>query len=237
MGRRAFRAPYALVAFLLMLTAVAVSSPESALAAGPTAFETRVASGADDAEESDVGAVSLGSSDLELTEDGVRGEQLIGIRFTDVNVPVGAKITNAYVQFQTDETSTIITSLTIEGEASDAAQSFSWIDFDISSRPRTTSSIAWSPSAWNSVGEAGPSQRTPDLAAVVQEIVDRPGWAIGNSAVLILSGTGKRVAESFNGDPTAAALLHVEYDLGVSIAAVDDTASENPVSDEGLLRV
>jgi hypothetical protein len=46
---------------------------------------------------------------------------------------------------------------------------------------------------------------------VIQEIVNRPGWASGNSLVILISGTGKRVAESFNGDKTGAALLHVEY--------------------------
>ena len=44
------------------------------------------------------------------------------------------------------------------------------------------------------VGEAGADQRTPDLSAVVQEVVDRPGWARGNALVVLVSGTGKRAA-------------------------------------------
>jgi hypothetical protein len=47
---------------------------------------------------------------------------------------------------------------------------------------------------------------------VIQEIVNRSGWASGNSLVLIVTGTGKRTAESYNGDQAGAALLHVEYE-------------------------
>jgi hypothetical protein len=41
--------------------------------------------------------------------------------------------------------------------------------------------------------------------------VNRPGWASGNSLVLIVTGTGRRVAFSYEGMATGAALLHVEY--------------------------
>jgi hypothetical protein len=61
------------------------------------------------------------------------------------------------------------------------------------------------------VGAAGTAQRTADLSAVVQEIVARPGWTSGNALTLIVTGTGKRVAEARDGLPAAAPLLHVEY--------------------------
>ena len=53
-------------------------------------------------------------------------------------------------------------------------------------------------------------QRTPNLAAVIQEIVNRPGWS-GNSLVLLISGSGVRIAEAYDGDPDGGALLHVEF--------------------------
>lgn len=61
------------------------------------------------------------------------------------------------------------------------------------------------------MGEVDPDQRTPDLSSIVQEIMDRPGWSGGNSLVIIITGTGEWVAESYNGDPRGAPLLHVEY--------------------------
>ena len=48
---------------------------------------------------------------------------------------------------------------------------------------------------------------------MIQELVDRPGWSSGNAVALIISGSGERVAESFDGNlPQAAPVLHVEFD-------------------------
>jgi hypothetical protein len=84
---------------------------------------------------------------------------------------------------------------------------------NISSRIRTATSVSWSPVDWTTVGEAGPDQRTPNIASVIQEIVNRSGWSNGNSLVIIITGTGERVAESYNGDQAGAPLLHVEYGI------------------------
>jgi hypothetical protein len=61
------------------------------------------------------------------------------------------------------------------------------------------------------VGEAGSDQQTSDISSIIQEIVDRPGWSGGNSLAIIITGVGRRTAESFNGDADAAPVLHVEY--------------------------
>ena len=53
-------------------------------------------------------------------------------------------------------------------------------------------------------------QRTPDLSALLQEIVDRPGWRSGNAVALILSGAGRRTARAYDGLQAGAPLLHVE---------------------------
>jgi PKD repeat protein len=176
-------------------------------------LEIQVAAGADDAEESASGTMYLTSSDLELVYDDYAdaGNQKVGMRFAGVDIPQGATIYNAYVQFQVDETGSEETYLTIEGEFIDNAQAFTKFTGDISSRIRTLAKVLWSPEPWTTIGEAGFYQQTTDIASVVQEIVDRPGWTSGNSLVIIISGYGKRTAESFNGDPDGAPLLHVEY--------------------------
>ncbi len=174
--------------------------------------EVRIAFGADDAEERVNGSVALGNNDLEMvnsTEGGVTGNQTVGLRFRGVPVEQGATITNAYVQFQADETQSGATTLTIQGQAADNASVFVNVSFNISSRPRTSASAIWTPPAWTA-GQAGPAQRTGDIAPVIQEIVNRPGWVSGNSLVLIVTGTGKRVAEPFEGTAVGAALLHIE---------------------------
>ncbi len=178
---------------------------------GEQTVEVRVASGNDDAEEEvSSGDMYRTSSDLELVDEDST-PQLVGMRFTGLTIPQGATITAAYIQFTVDETDSGTTSLTIRGQDADDAASFSWWSYDISSRATTSASASWSPAAWNSVGEAGSDQRTPDLSAIIQEIVDRGGWSSGNDLAIIVSGTGERTAESYNGSSSNAPLLHVEY--------------------------
>ncbi|MBN1670496.1 MAG: hypothetical protein JXR37_05665 [Kiritimatiellae bacterium] len=172
----------------------------------------RIRSGADDVEEYATGQVYLDSSDLELTE-AEQGEQTVGLRFTGVRVPYGATVRNAAVQFTADEAPhSAAAALTIRGEAADDARPFCSERYDVTARPRTAASVAWTPPAWTAVGAAGAEQRTPDLAAVVQELVNRPGWVSGNALVIMIRGTGKRVAESFEGDPAGAPLLEIDYE-------------------------
>ncbi|MGD9146757.1 MAG: hypothetical protein PVI80_14425, partial [Anaerolineae bacterium] len=203
-----------LILSLAIVGGLVASAPDAVVAQDPLteAIEVRVAASTDDAEEAPDGGMYLSSSDLELVYDG--GNQTVGMRFNGVHIPQGAPIVNAYLQFQVDETGSIETSLTIAGQDADNAATFASSDFDISSRPRTAATVAWSPAPWLLKGEAGPDQRSPDIASVIQEIVDRPGWVSGNSLAIIVTGTGERGAESYNGDPAGAPLLRVEYVAG-----------------------
>ncbi|MEJ2261757.1 MAG: hypothetical protein P8X83_08960 [Nitrosopumilaceae archaeon] len=63
--------------------------------------------------------------------------------------------------------------------------------------------------AWNTVNE---KHSTPDISPLVQEVVDRPGWSIGNSMAFIITGDGERTAEAYDGESGAAPLLHIEYE-------------------------
>jgi hypothetical protein len=190
-----------------------------ALPDGTVIFEKRVEATWDDAEESSAGTVVAGNADLELVEDGGL-PQVVGIRFTDIAVPPGATIVDAYVQFQADESHTDSTSITIEGEASNSAPVFLQNNGNISSRIRTLASVPWSPAPWPVVGEAGVDQRTSNISSIIQEIVNRPAWASGNDLALIFSGTGKRVAEAFDGDQAGAPLLHIRFGVGLNTPPV-----------------
>jgi hypothetical protein len=183
----------------------------TATLAGSQVVEQRIAVGADDAEESATGTVSTGNKDLELVQE--KTLQTVGLRFRGLALPQGATIVSATVQFKADETDAVATDLTFRAQAADNAPTFVNTVTNISSRPTTTASAVWSPPPWNLVGEAGPAQRTSDISAVVQEVVDRPGWASGNALVLVVTGSGKRVAFSFNGDAAGAPMLRVSYIL------------------------
>jgi hypothetical protein len=175
---------------------------------GTGALDVKVARGTDDAEERAAGTALSGA--LQLAVDGAKA-QTVGLRFTAVNVPRGATITNAYVQFQADAVSTGAASLTVAGQAADNPPTFTTAVGDISSRPRTAATVAWNPAGWTTVGARGADQRTPNLAAVVQEVVSRQGWASGNALVLTIAGSGTRTADSYNTDKVAQPTLHVEW--------------------------
>jgi hypothetical protein len=192
----------------------ATDFPDDLSCTETTSLSIRVTTGEDDVEErtSSGGSISLTSNDLELTEDGAL-LQVVGLRFRNVSIPPQAHIVDARIQFTADETHSVATSLTVGGEASDDAPAFVKVDENVTSRLLTPSTVSWDPPPWTSIGDAGPDQRTPNLAAIVQEVVDRPGWAGGGAMVFVISGPGHRTAEAYDGVPDRAAVLEVEYSL------------------------
>jgi hypothetical protein len=174
--------------------------------------------GTDDVEESSTGIMYLDSTDLELINAG--NNQVVGIRFEGINIPKGATITNAYLQFKVDETSSTTTKLSIQGEASSNAPTFTKTAHNISSRPKTSNIVNWVPISWLKLGAAGTDQRTPNLAAIVQEIVNQSSWTTGNSVVFIITGSGKRVAQAFENNSSGAPVLHIEFSLGASATSI-----------------
>jgi hypothetical protein len=178
---------------------------------GSSTLDVPIAAGTDDVEQRPDGRMGRGDTDLELVTDGAE-VLTVGLRFIGIGVPTSATILHAYLQFRADEKRSVATNLTVMGEASDNAPPFPTTPFNVSARPDTTASVPWAPPAWNLVGEAGSAQRTPDLSAVVQEIVNRPGWSSGNALVLVITGSGTRVAESFEGG--FPPVLHIEYATG-----------------------
>ncbi|WP_292147359.1 RTX toxin [Mesorhizobium sp.] len=192
----------------------AAVTTSSLLAASSSAidpiFETRVATAGDDVEEKGSGAISGNVDDLELGYDSST-RQTVGLRFTSIDLPKGAIITNAYIQFQANEVKTGAASLLIQGDNVDDASPFTAVSFNVSALPRTTASTAWTPDPWTIVGEHGAAERTPDLSAIVQEIVNRSGWAALNDMAFLVSGTGTRTADSYEYNPATAPLLHIEY--------------------------
>lgn len=198
----------------------------------PTEFSKRVAASSDDAEQNlTTNAMDLTSSDLELTEDGAN--QYIGMRWTSVSIPAGAIVTSAYVQFATDELFPNPTSLVVHGFAADNISTFTATSNDIGARALTVANTNWSPVEWTVLQEQGTKQRTPDLTALVQEIVNRGGWATGNALGIRISGSGKRVAEAFDGSSPEAPMLVIKY---YTTAAPDVPWGTFPITMNGTWR-
>ncbi len=219
-------------------------------AATAATVESRISGSWDDAEELGDGRVVRASTDLEMTFDG-ESSQIVGLRFKHIDIPQGATITNAWIQFTADESTSTPTQLNIQG-LTGYVKTFKTNRGNISSRPRTAGVIQWTPPRWRKSDGAGPAQRTPDLSPIVQELVNQPGWRAGKSRIgFVISGSGERVAVSYNGNKAQAPLLHIEYEDGsdgvvnqppqvdagasVTITLPQDTARlSGVVSDDGL---
>lgn len=170
-------------------------------------------SGADDTEEWENGYAKLNSGTLQLTFDtSSTGNQTVGFRFASVEVPQGAVIMDAWIQFTARKKNSEPTSLVIQGVASSNTSAFTTVRNSVSTLPLTTASVAWSPPAWNVTFERGPLQESPNLGEIVSEIVSRPDWVSGNAMSFVITGTGVRVVSAFEDGAERAATLYVLYD-------------------------
>lgn len=189
----------------------------------PENFCTRINASADDAEENIAnGAMNLTSGDLDLVND--QGEiSVVGLRFKYLFIHQGAFVRNATIQFTADEANTEFTSLTIRGEATNNALAFTANNKNISNRSTTNASVVWTPDSW-SQGTNGLPEKSINIAPIIREIINRPGFVTGNSIAIIIEGTGIRTAESFDGFSILAPELCLDYIPAPCIvgAACDD---------------
>ncbi len=187
---------------------------------------SQVSSSTEDAEERiSNGYVYLNSTDLELVTDG-SNLQIVGLRFNGLNIPPGAIVTNAYIEFQVDEVQSEQTSLNIFAQAADSATGFTNSAYNISSRGKTLSQVNWNNiPTWTPIGS---KQTTPDLSSIIQEVVNRPGWIENNSLVIIITGSGHRTAEAYDGSTTGAPRLVVTYTTGSTTPVPSPTATFTP---------
>ena len=139
------------------------------------------------------------------------GNMHVGVIGDGWMIPEGATILSAEMQFTAESNSIGSAALDIYGIAEDNAGIFSTTD-DVIGRTKTTASVPWSPGTWTA-GDAGTAQKTPDLTALVQEIVNRPGYTEGNTIGFVIRGTGRRTAESFDSDAALAPVICITYDV------------------------
>jgi len=104
----------------------------------------------------------------------------------------------------------------------------------------TTAKVTWIPGPSIAIGDRTANEQTTDIAPVIQELVDQPGWAGGNNILIVLSGDSantqdvNREMESFEGDTAGAPELFVTYIEGTGIESKKEfTCSVYPNPTEG----
>ena len=190
--------------------------------------EFPITSGADDVEQDLFeGSMYTTSSDIEVTRDG-SSEQLIGLRFTDIEIPTGAVINDAYIQVTVDETNSggPVHAVILVDSSTDA-EPWGFAPFSIQNRPyNETLPVIWEIAPWPVDEVAGEDQRTPDLSAQIQSVIDQDGWIAGNAIAFGMvdplyleipgfegNGDNKRVFETYDNEAATAPRLVINYTL------------------------
>ncbi|MEM0909532.1 MAG: PilC/PilY family type IV pilus protein [Pseudomonadota bacterium] len=164
---------------------------------------------ADNAEEQSSGLQATGY----YLDMGDSGNDFIGLRFPGLAIPSGANILDAYIEFTgASEQTGADAQMTIKAAAEDNPADFSsYPNYLLRDKPKTSAGVVWNNiTSWYLDGK----YETPSLTTVVQEVVNRPGWAADNSMMFILSnfGTDRRSAYTYNGQASGAAKLVVSYE-------------------------
>ncbi len=157
------------------------------------------AASSDDAEQENDAMDALFDDDIDAGWEGAPEDQNIltaGMRFQGIRIPQGATIDSAFIVVHSHEAKTAedVARLTIYGDNTDDAQTFTE-DQLITDRPSTNAQVDWTvDEPWG----LWTPHRTPDLSAIVQELVDRDGWRFGNSIAFVFAGEDQGPSEVEN---------------------------------------
>src|SRR5690606_14220514 len=115
------------------------------------------------------------------------------MRFEDISLPEDAIITEAYLKLSLDSTygPTHVRISATNADNSEVPE----LEADADNGIKTSSFADWQTNTYPSPGD---SFNTPDIAAVIQEVIDRPGWQAGNSILFWLDHIGSSEDEGID---------------------------------------
>jgi len=170
---------------------------------------------------------------------GSNNEHTAAFRFTSVTVPNAATINSASFVLTAQATydaGANVVSYLVSAEASDNAPAM--VDTGsgenlrsstgTAPRPRTTAVSA----AWNQTSVTADTEYSISITSVIQEIVNRAGWASGNAILITVdTNTTTTLGEwqdyySYDGSATKAAKLNIDYTAGGASGIVPVVSSQ-----------
>lgn len=139
------------------------------------------------------------------------------MRYTNVTIPQGATISAAYL---THKCYNSLSTTTVNGKISAVDEDNATAPTDYASaeaKTRTTASVNWNNvAAWT----ADANYQSPSIVTVIQEIVNRVGWASGNALIIYIEDnssteSNNTIRSSYaydaNYNPAESVILHIEY--------------------------
>ena len=176
-------------------------------------FNASVTASSDDAQESS-GTMNLTATTLNANFT----THITGMRFLSVTIPQGATIDSATITVYLTSTTYDDPDINIKGEAADNPGTFTTANNNITNRTKTTASVNWT-----ATGIGTGNKTSPDIAAVIQEITDRSGWASGNALVIFFTGNNSssaiRWASADSANPTAQLDVTYTTSTGITLKA------------------
>jgi type IV pilus assembly protein PilY1 len=195
--------------------------------------DVRVSSATDDIHQSSIAAAYTITNGDNVVLSG--SYVYSGFRFQNVNIPQGAVINYACLKFVAKASYAATTGyMMLQGEKRLNPPTFSTVATSTDCLykrtsgtpvvPKTTN-VQWSN---NGVWTAGTEYTSVDIKNIIQEIVGQAGWGTSTKSLALnfyYSNPGvnsqQRQVWSYNGDPTKAALLHIEYGQAPAGAGTD----------------
>lgn len=136
------------------------------------------------------------------------------LHFKNILIPQGAVIDAAKIEVKAFGIDTAIPAMRVYAHDADTS-ALPANRTEMNGRARTTAFAAWTPSTW--INNAWTD--SPALTAVIQEIVDRPGWAPGNNITILIQPadtsaftTQKRISfRTYDNSPDDGAGLLIDW--------------------------
>ncbi len=156
-------------------------------------------------------------------------------RFQHVAIPQGATINSAILQIYPFDTDDDDASVLMDFQQVDHAPALTNTANDISDRWSDTNRKV----AWQQDGLGTGQVSSPDLKNVLQAIMARPGWRLGNAIVLILDHTGSNIRDleitGYGENSAKAARLVIDYTaLTLSGRIYEDVDGDGDILDDGV---
>ena len=187
-------------------TVTPFTPPEETVECQVTASEDDGYAFSDTAQNLDTDFLRVGSSSFAKPP-----YYMSGMVFRNVNIPKGTMILSAHLKIRAHTSRlTDVAYGMIQAEAANNAAAFG-PSRHIASLPRTTASVnwdleqPWSEDAW---------YESPDIADVIQEVVNRGGWSANNAMAILYSTRsegGYRNFSAYDRGSDYAAILEITY--------------------------
>lgn len=157
---------------------------------------------------------------------------LVALRFNNVQVPKGADVTSATITMIAAEDSAAGGTFTFKAEDVNNSSSISTTNGSLSAKTTTSASVTTSSlSAWTE----GDDYVSPNLATVIEEVTNRSNWCGGNSLTVLVSGTNaKKLIKAYDSDASSGAVLDIEYDANTVPASTCYGGQQSVVVKSGL---